>query len=233
MWQNIAFTFNKDKALIKLTEALSKYNYMMKKAIIYLHGFNSASLDLDGNLLSSKEKLQVMQEFCAQKDIAFYTPNVDYRDFESIAEDMLFEWNQYLDKSYDVFFMGSSMGGFASEYLAMKTGCKAIMINPAIKPSDLLPQFIGVTENLETAQPYEWQQIHCEQFKKFEQELASSQQRTERTVLLDMADELIDSVQTLAMYKEKANVVTYAGGSHSFEHIKQALPVIEKVIFSE
>jgi predicted esterase YcpF (UPF0227 family) len=40
-----------------------------------------------------------------------------------------FEWNQYLDKSYDVLFMGSSLGGFASEYLAMKTGCKAIMIN--------------------------------------------------------------------------------------------------------
>jgi predicted esterase YcpF (UPF0227 family) len=50
--------------------------------------------------------------------------------------------------------MGSSMGGFASEYLAMKTGCKAIMVNPAIAPSQLLPQFIGVKENYETGQPY-------------------------------------------------------------------------------
>ena len=38
-----------------------------KKAIIYLHGFNSASLDVDGNLLTGKEKLFVMQEFCAEK----------------------------------------------------------------------------------------------------------------------------------------------------------------------
>ncbi|HIG64979.1 MAG TPA: hypothetical protein EYQ43_05350 [Methyloprofundus sp.] len=204
----------------------------MNKAIIYLHGFNSASLDLDDNLLTSKDKLLVMQEFCLQKDIQFYTPNIDYRDFENIIEDMLLQWNQCLDKSFDVVFMGSSMGGFASEYLAMKTGCKAIMINPAITPSELLPQFIGVTENYETAQPYSWNQEHCNQYGKYEQELINSKQCIDRTILLDMADELIDSENTLLKYKDKANVVTYAGGSHSFEHIRRALAVIERVIFS-
>ncbi|NOQ16241.1 MAG: hypothetical protein GQ581_04210 [Methyloprofundus sp.] len=203
----------------------------MKKAIIYLHGFNSASLDLAGNLLTSKEKLLVMQEFCLQKDILFYTPNVDYRDFESLVEDVLFQWNQYLDQSYDVIFMGSSMGGFASEYLAMKTACKAIMINPAITPSELLPQFIGVTENYETGQPYSWEQKHCEQYKAFEKELENCSNSVNRTILLDMADELLDSAKTRLKYQEYANVVSYEGGSHSFEHIRQALSVIERVIF--
>jgi len=204
---------------------------MMKKAIIYLHGFNSASLDLEGDLLISKEKLQVLEQFCSQKDILFYTPNVDYRDFEGIVEDILFQWNQYLDQSYDVIFMGSSMGGFTSEYLAMKTGCKAIMINPVIIASELLSQFIGVTENYETAQPYQWDQQHCNQYIDYEKEIENSSQSVDRTVLLDMADELIDSENTVLVYKDKANVVSYEGGSHGFEHIKQALPVIEKVIF--
>ena len=203
----------------------------MKKAIIYLHGFNSASLDLDGNLLTSKEKLLVMQEFCRQKNILFYTPNVDYRDFEGLVEDMLFEWNQYLDQSYDVVFMGSSMGGFASEYLAMKTGCQAIMINPAITPSALLPQFIGVTENPETGQPYHWEQSYCDQYRLYEAGLESTTQIVDRTILLDIADELIDAKTTLSKYQEKANVVTYEGGSHSFEHIRAALPLIETVVF--
>ena len=203
----------------------------MKKAIIYLHGFNSASLDLDGNLLISKDKLLVMREFCIQKDILFYTPNVDYQDFEGLVEDMLFEWNQYLDQSYDVAFMGSSMGGFASEYLAMKTGCKAIMINPAITPSELLPQFIGVTENYETRQPYHWGQSHCDQYRRYEKELEITNQTIDRTILLDMADDLIDAKNTLSKYQEKSNVVTYDGGSHSFEHIREALPIIEEVVF--
>ena len=172
-----------------------------------------------------------MQQFCAQKEIEFYTPNVDYRDFEGIVEDILFQWNQYLDQSYDVVFMGSSMGGFASEYLAMKTNSRAIMINPAITPSKLLPYFIGVTENYETGQPYQWEQSHCEQYKPYEIELANSGQKISRTILLDKGDELIAAEKTHSFYKDKANIVSYEGGSHSFEHTRQALPIIEAVIF--
>ena len=205
---------------------------MKKKAIIYLHGFNSASLDPNGQLLTNKEKLLVLQTFCTEKDVVFYSPNVDYRDFQNLVKDMLFEWNQFVDQGYDVVLMGSSMGGFSSEYLAMKTGGKAIMINPAINPSELLPQFIGVTENFETGQPYHWDRSHCEQFLPYEQELANSSRPPDRTILLDMADELLDAEKTYAKYQAIANVVTFAGGSHSFEHMQEALPVIEKVIFS-
>lgn len=205
---------------------------MNKKAIIYLHGFNSASLDLTGELLVSKEKLLVMQDFCQQRQIEFLTPNVDYRDFQNIVEDRLFEWNQLMDKAYDVVFMGSSMGGFSSEYLAMKTGAKAIMINPTINPSILLPDFIGVSENYETGQPYHWVQSHCDQYLAYEKELTASNRQISRTILLDMADELLDSSLTQEKYQDIADVVCFEGGSHSFEHMKQALPVIEQVIFS-
>ncbi len=206
---------------------------MKKIAIIYLHGFNSASLDLNGNLLTSKDKLQVMQKYCSDNAIEFYTPNVDYRDFLNIVEDMLLAWNQYLDQGYEVIFMGSSMGGFASEYLAMKTGGKAIMINPAICPSELLVHFIGVTENPETGQPYHWDQSHCDQYLPFEQELAASKQPFERTILLDKADELLDAETTRLKYQAIAQVVMYEGGSHSFEHMREALPIIEKIICSD
>jgi predicted esterase YcpF (UPF0227 family) len=204
---------------------------MIKKAIIYLHGFNSASLDSHGNLLVNKEKLLVMQGFCADKGVLFYTPNVDYRYFQNLVEDMLFAWNQFLDQGYEVFFMGSSMGGFASEYLAMKTGCHAIMINPAIKPNELLRQFIGVAKNYETGQPYHWDHHHCGQYLRYEQELADNHKVIERTILLDKADELINSEQTIATYQAVATVVAFDGGSHSFEHIRQALPTIERIIF--
>ncbi|MCK9606498.1 MAG: hypothetical protein M0R33_08605 [Methylomonas sp.] len=203
---------------------------MTNNTIIYLHGFNSASLDLNGNLLVGKQKLAVMQAFCAENGIGFDTPNVDYRDFQNIVEDLLFSWNQYLDQGHEVVFMGSSMGGFASEYLAMKTGCKAVMINPAISPSELLPRFIGVSENFETGQPYDWTQQHCDQYQRYEQELANSAQALDRTVLLDMADELLDAEKTLAKYKAIAKVVTFASGSHSFEHMREALPVIAQLL---
>ncbi len=204
---------------------------MTKKAIFYLHGFNSASQDLHGQLLICKDKLKVLQDYCQRKNILLYSPNVDYRDFNDIVEDILIEWNQLLDRYYDVVFMGSSMGGFSSEYLAMKTGGRAIMINPAVSPSSLLPQFIGVDVNYETGQPYEWQQSHCDQYVHYEQELANNQKPLQLIILLDMADELIDASLTVDKYRTIAQIHTYDGGSHSFEHMKEALPVIDQLIF--
>lgn len=204
----------------------------MNKAIIYLHGFNSASLDLSGNLLTSKQKLLVLDRFCRENNIKFCSPNVDYRNFEHVIREL----NQlYLDLSnsdYKVIFMGSSLGGFTSEYMALKTGVPAIMINPAISPSELLLQFIGVTENFEIKQTFDWNKAHCEQYKHYETELKKAlEEQIHRTVLLDMGDELLDSSKTLLKYQDVAEVITFAGGSHGFEHIEEALPAIEKVVF--
>jgi hypothetical protein len=133
-------------------------------------------------------------------------------------------------QDYCVVFMGSSLGGFSSEYLAMKTGTKAVMINPAINPSELLVKYIGITENFENNQPFDWTQANCDQFKSYEIEIENfTAEKSRRTILLDMADELIDSSKTLHKYNTRAEVTTYEGGSHSFEHIKQALPIIKNV----
>jgi len=129
--------------------------------------------------------------------------------------------------------MGSSLGGFTSEYMAMKTQTKAIMINPAISPSELLIKYIGITENFETKQAFDWSKAHCEQYLAYENELKIDPgSQINRLILLDMADELLDSSLTVKKYQHCANVITYQGGSHSFEHIEQALPEIKKVIYS-
>ena len=205
----------------------------MNNAIIYLHGFNSASLDLSGNLLTTKQKLIVLERFCQENQIKFCTPNVDYRDFDQLVCDLTQLFHDLEGDGYKVLFMGSSLGGFTSEYMAMKTKSTAIMINPAILPSELLVQFVGVSENFEIKQSYEWTQVHCEQYKAYEDELKQSSSFLDRTILLDMDDELIDSSKTLEVYKGNATVITYPGGSHGFEHIEEALPVIYNAIYDQ
>lgn len=203
----------------------------MKKAIIYLHGFNSASLDLSGKLLTSKQKLVVLDEFCQQNQIKLCTPNVDYRDYAQLIHYLTQLFNDLEDEGFKVFFMGSSLGGFTSEYMAIKTQSKAIMINPAISPSELLIQFIGIRENFEIKQSFDWTKAHCEQFKNYEDELKQMpDNQISQTVFLDMGDELIDSAKTVKKYQEIADVFSFAGGSHGFEHIEEALPVIKRVL---
>lgn len=205
---------------------------MHKQAIIYLHGFNSASLDSKGRLLVSKAKLAVLQKFCFDHDIQLITPNVDYRDFESLIEDQLLLCNQLMDQGIQVIFMGSSMGGFASEYLAIKTGCPAVMINPVLSPTALLPKFIGVTANYETGVEYHWGQEECQSYAVFEQALRGSTRTVKRLVLLDMADELLNSELTLKHYQVLGRVIGFSGGSHSFEHMQEAIPELEGLLQS-
>jgi predicted esterase YcpF (UPF0227 family) len=141
----------------------------------------------------------------------FFTPNIDYRDFKQIIADLYQSFYDFESDGYQVLFMGSSMGGFTSEYMALKTNAKVIMINPSTSPITLLPQFIGTNEN----------------------ELRGNKNKTiDRTILLDMADELLDSQLTLNQFKCIAKIFTYSGGSYSFEHIEQALPKIKKVIYT-
>lgn len=204
----------------------------MKKSIIYLHGFNSASLDLSGNLLTSKQKLLVLDRFCQEKNIKFCSPNVDYRNFGQVIDDLSQLYSDLGNSGYKVIFMGSSLGGFTSEYMALKTQAPVIMINPAISPSDLLVQFIGVKENFEIKLAFDWCKSHCEQYKSYEIELKQKfEEKIKRTVLLDMGDELLDSSKTLIKYQDIAEVISFEGGSHGFEHIEEALPIIENVVF--
>ncbi len=205
----------------------------MKNAIIYIHGFNSASLDLSGQLLKNKEKLVVLDSFCRQKRIPFISPNVDYRNFSQIIKDLMQIYTELTEQAYQPQFMGSSMGGFCSEYMALKTGRKAMMINPVLSPTELLPQFIGSNENFETGEPYHWQLQHCQQYQAYEDELKNAgDQAVDRSIFLDMADELLDSAKTVEFYQHRGRIFTYPGGSHGFEHMLKALPEIEKLMFA-
>lgn len=202
----------------------------MKTVIIYLHGFNSASVDAEGNLLSSKPKLPILAEFCRRKQWLLSAPNLDYRDFPAVLESLSLAWNQYLDQGYQVIFMGSSLGGFTSLYLAIKTASQAIMINPALTPSQLLQQFVGLNQDPQTGQAYAWQLNHCQQFLAYELAVEQFSPAIKPIILLDMADELIDSQATLDRYKDRAELICFAGGSHSFEHMAQALPKLEALL---
>ncbi len=206
----------------------------MSASIIYLHGFNSASTDLSGQLLRNKPKLAILEDFCQSHHIRLITPNVDYRDFKEIVSTLMKLYTAEVEQDRRVFFMGSSMGGFTSEYMAISTGTQAIMINPVLKPTKLLLGFIGVTQNSETKEPYEWTQKHCDAYLEFEQEVERSRNlRICRTVFLDRDDELLNAKQTAEYYQPIARVEIFPGGSHSFDHMEQALPVLEEVIFAE
>ena len=39
--------------------------------------------------------------------------------------------------------VGSSLGGFYATWLAEKTGCRAVLLNPVVRPWELVRDFLG------------------------------------------------------------------------------------------
>ena len=197
--------------------------------LIYLHGFNSASADDKGDLLVEKTKLRLLSDMCEEHGCIFRAPNLDYRNPQGVVKQLI-DLAEELDvhaSLNDLSFIGTSLGGFMAEVMARATATNAIMINPAIKPSESLQRSIGPLENYVTGEKYIWTQENCDAFKELEwDESGIYAAGISRTVIVDLGDEILDARQTIRRYEGKVALHVFEGGSHRFDHMEEALPKI-------
>jgi len=203
----------------------------IQHALVYVHGFNSASQDEHGEILLSKHKLRILANFCRKNNYKFLAPNLDYQNLEFVVKELKAMQQEQDSDGLDVHFIGTSLGGFFAEYMAMVTQTSANMINPAINSSKTLTRYIGPCTNFASGQEYIWTQENCDAFLPYEEELKNFPDgQIRRLVLLDMRDELLDSSETKEKYEGKVALHTFEGGSHRFDHMHEALPMIKDSI---
>ena len=123
-------------------------------------------------------------------------------------------------------FIGSSLGGYFSTYLAEKYQAKAVLVNPAITPYLLLSDYIGWQTNPYTNERYQVTADHMEQLKALEQ-----QKITENLyqVMVQTGDEVLD--YQLAVDKfQHSQLIVQQGGDHSFINFADMLPAITEFL---
>lgn len=123
-----------------------------------------------------------------------------------------------------IILLGSSLGGYYSTWLVENYAhVRAVMINPAVRPFELLPAYLGPNQNLYTGETYELTQkhlqqllaIHCEVLKKPDDYL----------LLVQTADETLDYREAVAKFADSPQFVQ-PGGSHGFEQFENMIPAI-------
>lgn len=119
--------------------------------------------------------------------------------------------------------IGSSLGGFYATFLAEKFSCRAILINPAVKPPRDLEKYVGVTTAYHSDEEFEFTQEHVAELKRFCVDKISHPERY--FLLAATGDEVLDWREMVAHYPGAAQHIIQ-GSDHGVNEFADYLEMV-------
>lgn len=179
--------------------------------LVYIHGFLSSPQSLKARQLAAWARQH-------HPGLALHMPALPVDPMEAIA---------ILESTLEACstppgLIGSSLGGFYANILAARHGLRAVLVNPAVHPHQVMRQYIGLQRNyythlvsLVTPGHFRWLE-HMEVRPPYPERL---------WVLLETGDETLDYRLAERFYADSHLDIT-PGGSHAYEGFVAKLPAI-------
>lgn len=191
----------------------------MDTVVVYFHGFNSAP--------TLNAKTVQLQNLCTKHGYTFITPRINYEFGPHQVMDRIKEIHRAFP-GCDVTWIGTSFGGLLARAAAEVYGDNCVMINPSMSPWISLRDVADKPlTNFVTNEQWVMPLDILEEYKVW---TPNKTLDIPTLVLLDLGDERLDSSATAEFWKDRAEVKTFEGGSHRFDHIDQSLEDINRLI---
>ena len=181
--------------------------------LVYAHGFKSTS--------RSRKATQLRDYLLAQRlDINYLAPDLSFDPEVALTQ----LGHCCAGVAVDALtIVGSSLGGFYALVLAEKLGCRAVLLNPAIRPFDTLAQYLGPQTNLHTGEVFEFSEVHV---RALRQRFIAQITRPERYLLVvETGDAVLDYRDAVRYYAGAAQIVI-AGGDHELTSFPQHIAAL-------
>ena len=176
---------------------------MASTLLLYLHGFNSSPKSV---------KAQQMADYLAlhHPDITIEIPNLS-----PYPQDAWLQIEQLIAgyPAHQLGVVGSSLGGYYATKVNQQFNCPAVIINPAVKPYELLVDYLGENTNPYTQVKFNLAEQHIDELRALDC-LALVHPET-IWALLQTDDEVLDYNQATTKY-EMARLTVEQGGDHAF-----------------
>ena len=181
--------------------------------LIYLHGFNSSP-----QAAKAKAVLRYLQKnsFAAH----FVVPWVPPQPLQ--AMDYLLNLLEELGPQ-QVRLIGSSLGGFYAAYLSQQFGVPSVLINPVVRPDELMSHYLGEHQNPYSGESYCLNAQHMGEFRDLNVEHLTEPEKI--LLMVQKGDETLDYRRAVAQYNASAQIVE-EGGDHHFQGFERHLPHI-------
>jgi predicted esterase YcpF (UPF0227 family) len=179
--------------------------------LIYIHGFNSSALSFKAGVLRER-----MVE--ARRSGEFLCPELPDRPQQAIA---------LLDRLVTdcgpqrVALVGSSLGGFYATWLSERRAVPAVLVNPAVRPYELLRGYIGRQTNLYTGAQYDFTERHLDELLELE---TGSITPDRYLLMVRTGDEVLNYQDAVERYRGCEQLVI-PGGDHGFGDFQRYVDV--------
>lgn len=156
--------------------------------ILYLHGFRSSPQSFKARLLGER-----MQEL--GKGEQYICPLLPASPKEVIDLSLKLVAGCTPET---LTVIGSSLGGFYATHLAEHLGCRAVLLNPAVRSFRDLEKYVGVTTRFHDDEPFEFKREYIDELRALAVERIT---RPERYFLMAATgDEVLDWREMVAHY---------------------------------
>lgn len=188
--------------------------------IVYLHGFNSSP---------QSRKARELGEWLAARGLAaaFVCPRLPHRPAQAVR--VIEAAIAAAPADLPITFVGSSLGGYYATHFAERdpTGSRhrAVLINPAVRPYELLAPHLGEQRNLHSGERYPLTEAHLAELRALEVEAITHPERY--LLLAEQGDEVLDYRDAVARYA-RAHRVVLPGGDHGFTRFTDHLERIAR-----
>ena len=181
--------------------------------LVYAHGFKSAS--------RSRKATQLRDYLQAHRpDVNYLAPDLSFDPELALAQLEQCCAGVAVD---ELTIVGSSLGGFYARVLAEKLGCRAVLLNPSIRPFDTLAHYLGPQTNLYTGEVFEFTDAHVRALRR---RFIVQITHPERYLLLvETGDEVLDYRAAVSYYAGAAQIVI-EGGDHELKSFPQHIAAL-------
>jgi predicted esterase YcpF (UPF0227 family) len=194
---------------------------MSSTLLVYLHGFRSSPRS--SKAVMTGDAIQALSTVA--NPIEWYCPQLLASPKESMSL-----VTEHIDQSKadHLVVIGSSLGGFYTNYLAEKYGCKAIVLNPAVRAARELAPHVGMMTAYDSDEPFDFRPEYIDELKALQVDKISNPNRY--FLIAAKGDELLDWREMVDFYPNAKHLVL-EGSDHGIADYQTHLPqVIDFVI---